>query len=89
MRLAYCWAHCRRRLRNIHNSSGLEIEDEGLRPIAELYAIEAHIRGSSPDRLLFGAQFCPAVSNHFNGLPRRLARNSRAEQHMPITTDAI
>ena len=45
LRLAYCWAHCRRRLREIYDSSGSEIAAEGLRRIAELYAIEADIRG--------------------------------------------
>ena len=49
LRLAYCWAHCRRRLREIHDSSGSEIAAEGLRRIAELYAIEADIRGSPPE----------------------------------------
>ena len=52
LRLAFCWAHCRRRLREIYDSSGSEIAAEGLRRIAELYAIEAEIRGSSPERRL-------------------------------------
>ena len=49
LRLAYCWAHSRRKLREIYDSSGSEIAAEGLRRIAELYAIEADIRGSPPD----------------------------------------
>ena len=52
LRLAYCWAHCRRRLREIYDSSGSEIAAEGLRRIAELYAIEAEIRASTPERRL-------------------------------------
>ena len=52
LRLAYCWAHCRRRLREIYDSSGSEIAAEGLRRIAELYAIEADIRGNPPERRL-------------------------------------
>ena len=52
LRLAFCWSHCRRRLREIHDSSGSEIAAEGLRRIAELYAIEAEIRGSPPARRL-------------------------------------
>lgn len=47
-----CWAHCRRRLREIYDSSGSGIAAEGLRRIAEIYAIEAEIRGSPPERRL-------------------------------------
>ncbi len=52
LRLAFCWSHARRRLREIHDSSGSEIAAEGLRRIAGLYAIEAEIRGSSAERRL-------------------------------------
>ena len=52
LRLAHCWAHCRCRLREIYDSSGYKIAAEGLRRIAELYAIEADIRGSPPERRL-------------------------------------
>ena len=52
LRLALCWSHCRRRLRETHDSSGSEIAAEGLRRIAELYSIEADIRGSPPERRL-------------------------------------
>ena len=41
LQLGYCWAHSRRKLREIYDSSGSEIAAEGLRRIAELYAIEA------------------------------------------------
>ena len=54
LRLAYCWSHCRRRLREMVDSSGSEIAAEGLRRIAELYAIEADIRGSAPLVEAFG-----------------------------------
>ena len=50
--LAYCWAHCWRRLREIYDSSGSEIAAEGLRRIAELYVIEAEIRGNPPEQRL-------------------------------------
>ena len=52
LQLAYCWSDARRRLREIHESSGSEIAAEGLRRIAEIYAIEADIRGSAPERRL-------------------------------------
>ena len=46
------WSHARRKLREIYDSSGSKIAAEGLRRIAELYAIEADIRGSPPERRL-------------------------------------
>ena len=49
VRLAYCWAHARRRLRESFDSTKSEIAAEGLRRIAELYAIEAEIRGAAPE----------------------------------------
>lgn len=50
--LAYCWAHARRKLHDIYQKDGSEIAAEGLRRIAEIYKIEAMIRGSSPDKRL-------------------------------------
>jgi len=50
VRLSYCWAHCRRRLREVFDSTGSAVAAEGLRRIAELYAIEAEIRGAPADR---------------------------------------
>lgn len=47
--LAYCWAHCRRKLHEIHKRDTSPIAAEGLRRIAELYAIEAEIRGKPPE----------------------------------------
>lgn len=52
LRLPYCWAHCRRRFREVYDSSGSEIAGVGLCRIAKLYAIETDIRGSSPERTL-------------------------------------
>ena len=45
IRLAFCWAHCRRRFYEIHQSTGSPLAEEALRRIGELYAIEAEIRG--------------------------------------------
>jgi len=45
--LAYCWAHARRKLKEIHDKDGSPIAAEGLRGIAEFYKIEAGIRGQS------------------------------------------
>jgi transposase len=49
IRLAFCWAHCRRRFYEIHRSTGSPLADEALRRIGELYAIEAEIRGRPAD----------------------------------------
>ena len=45
IRLAFCWAHCRRRFYEIHQATGSPLAAEALRQIRELYAIEAEIRG--------------------------------------------
>jgi hypothetical protein len=45
IRLAFCWAHCRRRFYEIHQATGSPLAGEALRRIGELYAIEAEIRG--------------------------------------------
>ena len=52
VRLAFCWSHVRRRLRESFDSNKSEIAAEGLRRIAEIYAIKAEIRGASPERRL-------------------------------------
>jgi transposase len=49
IRLAFCWAHCRRRFYEIHQATGSPLADEVLRRIGELYAIEAEIRGRSAE----------------------------------------
>jgi hypothetical protein len=45
IRLAFCWAHCRRRFYEIHQATGSPLAEEVLRQIRELYAIEADLRG--------------------------------------------
>jgi transposase len=47
--VAYCWAHCRRQFFDIANSTPAPIATEALKRIAELYEIEAEIRGNSAD----------------------------------------
>ena len=46
------WAHARRKLREVFDTTGSKVAAEGLRRIAEFYAIEADIRGASPERRL-------------------------------------
>src|SRR4051812_29244624 len=45
IRLAFCWAHFRRRFYEIHQATGSPLAKEALRQIRELYVIEAEIRG--------------------------------------------
>src|SRR5687767_2286646 len=45
IRLAFCWAHCRRRFYEIHQATSSPLAEEALRRIGELYRIEAEIRG--------------------------------------------
>ena len=47
--LAFCWAHVRRRFFEIAQGGDAPIATEALARIAELYAIEAEIRGHSAD----------------------------------------
>jgi transposase len=49
IRLAFCWAHCRRRFYEIHQATGSPLAEEALRRIGELYAIEAAVRGRSAE----------------------------------------
>ncbi len=52
IRLAYCWAHARRKLFDVTKSSTAPIANEGLKQITALYRIESQIRGqSNEDRL--------------------------------------
>lgn len=54
--VAYCWAHARRKLKEVFDRDGSEIAAEGLRRIAEIYAIEKDIRGTSPGQRLSARQ---------------------------------
>src|SRR3954454_1292331 len=45
IRLAFCWAHCRRRFYEIHQATGSPLAEEALRRIGELYQVEAEVRG--------------------------------------------
>src|SRR3954463_218910 len=49
IRLAFCWAHCRRRFYELHQATGSPLAEEALRRIGELYKVEAEIRGRSAE----------------------------------------
>jgi len=48
VRLAYCWAHARRKLVEITRTGLAPIAEDGVKRIGDLYRIEAEIRGSDP-----------------------------------------
>ncbi len=48
--LAYCWAHGRRKLHDVTQSSVAPIAQEGLAQIQALYRIEKNLRGQSADQ---------------------------------------
>jgi len=49
IRLAYCWAHARRKLHEVAQTGTTPIADEGLKQIAALYQVDKDIRGQSPE----------------------------------------
>jgi transposase len=46
--LAACWAHTRRKFYDVVQATGSPVATEVLRRIAEVYAVEAELRGQSP-----------------------------------------
>lgn len=49
IRLAYCWAHARRKLVEITRNGPAPIAEDGVKRIGELYRIEAEGRGLAPE----------------------------------------
>lgn len=56
IRLAYCWAHARRKLHEVARTGTTPIADEGLRKITALYRIEKELRGQNPEARLTARQ---------------------------------
>lgn len=54
IRLAYCWAHARRKLVEITRAGPAPIAEEGVKRIGELYRIEAELKGHYPKNRLAG-----------------------------------
>jgi hypothetical protein len=54
--LAFCWAHCRRKFYEIAEAGHAPIAEEALKRIAAVYAIEAELRGQSPEARCTGRQ---------------------------------
>src|SRR5690349_18226245 len=78
IRLAFCWAHCRRRFYEIHQATGSPLAGEALRRIGELYAIEAAIRGRPAEERRAVRQECskPIVEALHGWLTAQLGRVS-------------
>jgi transposase len=76
--LAFCWAHWRRRFYEIAKSGSAPIAEEALRRIAELYKIEAQIRGRSAEqrRSVRQAESEPLVADLKAWLQTKLAHAS-------------
>ncbi|MER8522972.1 IS66 family transposase [Mesorhizobium sp. M1076] len=79
LRLAFCWAHGRRKLIKAKPKKGSPIVDEALLRIAALYKIEDGIRGSDPDhrRAVRQTLSRPLVNEFFTWLTAQAARVSR------------
>ena len=54
--VAHCWAHARRKLKEVFDRDSSEIAAEGLHRIAEIYKIEADIRGVESGQRLSARQ---------------------------------
>lgn len=63
--LAACWAHTRRKFYDVQQQTGSPIAAETLRRIADIYAVEAKVRGRTPeDRLAWRRSLsAPAVKS--------------------------
>jgi len=82
LRLAFCWAHGRRRLIEARPKAGSPIVDEALLRIAALYKIEDGIRGKAPDhrRAVREEMSRPLVDAFFDWLSAQAARVSRKSE---------
>jgi transposase len=78
VQFAFCWAHARRKFFDFHHATGSPIAGEALRRIAELYQIEARIRGRPPDQRvrIRQAESRPLVEAMKTWLEAELARVS-------------
>ena len=83
--VAFCWSHARRQFYDLARTAKAPLAEEALRRIGALYAIEAEIRGASPERRLAERQSRsrPLVEELFvwleATLPRLPARGTMAE----------
>ncbi|GHE03603.1 hypothetical protein GCM10008024_27620 [Allgaiera indica] len=78
VRGTHCWAHARRKLKEVFDRDGSEIAAEGLRRIAAFYNVEADIRGAAPGQRLSArrARTAPLVAPFGEWLQRQRLRIS-------------
>lgn len=76
IRLAYCWAHARRKLVEITRTGSTPIAAEGVKRIGELYRIEAELRDLDADARLAGrqARSAPLIADMRTWLTHHRAR---------------
>ncbi len=82
LRLAFCWAHGRRKLIKAKPKKGSPIVDEALVRIAALYKVEDSIRGSTPDQREAVRQELshPLVDQFFAWLAAQAAQAARVSR---------
>lgn len=89
VRVAHCWAHARRKLKEVFDRDGSEIAAEGLRRIAEFYKVEADIRGTAPGQRLEARQARPApLVDEFGELLQQQRLRISAKCNRPVDTAA-
>jgi hypothetical protein len=76
---AACWAHARRKFYEIHIAHASPTTSEAIERIAALYAIEAEIRGSTPEirKTIRQARARPLIDSMHTWLEATLAKLSR------------
>jgi transposase len=76
---AACWAHTRRKFHEIHIAHASPTTTEAIEHIAALYAVEAEIRGSTPEvrKTVRQARAKPLLANLHAWLEATLAKLSR------------
>ena len=77
--LAYCWAHARRKLKEVHDRDGSPIAAEGLKRIKAFYKVETEIRGQSAEtrRAVRQEKTAPLMADFEDWLKTVRARISR------------
>ena len=76
---AACWAHVRRKFVDVFRAQGSPIAAEAIAQIATLYAIEARVRGQSPEerQTVRQAEACPRLHELHDWLETQNQRVSR------------
>lgn len=79
VKLAYCWAHARRKLKEVHDRDGSPIAAEGLKRIKAFYKVETEIRGQSAEarRAVRQEKTAPLMADFEDWLRTVRARISR------------